>query len=499
MNEHRNNRMGFLVLRRRAWVALGLVALALTLVVILPSLTHSAWPVAEVWRGPWRDPHDTPPARPHVPVTANQRAAAALALAQQATGLTQLAHSRALRQTLHEAKLDAAAGWTQHAGVDLDRLAEQAGLLQVATRSLGTLLLCDSSGQVLGGRLAAGQARASLPTSVAHWPVFAAARQGLALSEVTLPLAGQSPHVPSLQFEMGLPVLDERGRTRGVLIATLDERAWTGSTAFAPTADELACAHGRCPPGAALAWDPRALAVWLQEAPGATPRLWSAATRAGLHGDVSSQALPSQSPVSADADVPHWLRWGLLTVALLVTAGVCALGLRQRRLAHASWADESELALLTTLPGRPRHTLGAALKLEVERRRLQVVQPGSPFCLVSMLAPGSEDVHFPDDVAQAALWVAHEALNNALRGGHLSDLVVHLHAYDRGLRMEVHDTGPGLLGKSATRLVDTGWPRDLGQHASLDAMRDRSAAIGARLTVRSEPYSGTRIVLRWLP
>jgi signal transduction histidine kinase len=154
---------------------------------------------------------------------------------------------------------------------------------------------------------------------------------------------------------------------------------------------------------------------------------------------------------------------------------------------------------LGLVPGRPRHTLATALQLEVEQRRQDVVQPGSPFCLALMLAPGSEEVHLPDDVAHAAFWVASEALNNALRSGHHSDLVVHLHAYNHGLRLEVHDSGTRLLGKSTTCQFEPGWPRDLGQHVSLQAMRDRSATIGARLTVRSDPYSGTRIILRWLP
>jgi hypothetical protein len=164
-----------------------------------------------------------------------------------------------------------------------------------------------------------------------------------------------------------------------------------------------------------------------------------------------------------------------------------------------SCTDVPRSGPVTLLAAQPRQTLAVALQLEVDRRRLDVLQPGSPFALVLMLAPGSDKVQLPAAVEHGALWVAREALNNGLRSGHHSDLVVHLHTYDQGLRLEVHDSSTGLLGKSTSRLFEPGWPRDLGQHVSLQSMRDRCATMGARLTVRCDPFSGTRIILRWLP
>jgi hypothetical protein len=510
MNERRHTRVSFPTLRRRGSFGLGMLVMALALGVLWP-LVMSVPSTALQALMPWHALSGAAPAgSPRQAMTAGQRAAAASALAQQATGLTQLAHSRALRQALHEAQLDAAAGWTLHAGVDLDRIADLAGLAHVAGRSLGVLLLCDSSGHVLGGRLMSGRASAgtagtSLPASVADWPVFAVARLGPALSEVKLTLDASSVHSHKLQFEIGVPVRDPQGQTRGVLIASLDERAWTGATAITPTADELACAQGRCPAAAALAVQPRALAVWLQEAPEAKPRLWQA----------SAAAPPVAAPTTAE---PHPWPWsGVPVVAAVVTAclwiwgswyrsrvsarvvvPVSDPGLEAQPMTAQSLTPEPHHPL-ALVPGQARHTLATALQLEVEQRRLQVMQPGSPFCLAIQLAPGSVNVRLPDDIEHGAFWFACEALNNALRSGHHSDLMVHLHAYNHGLRLEVHDSGIGLLGKSTSCQVKPGWPRDLDQHVSLQAMRDRCATMGARLTVRCEADSGTRIILRWLP
>jgi hypothetical protein len=98
----------------------------------------------------------------------------------------------------------------------------------------------------------------------------------------------------------------------------------------------------------------------------------------------------------------------------------------------------------------------------------------------------------------------------------MSHVVVCLDLRVNGLRLEVHDLGHGVLGPttsmvaagqtpaghggpspSPNRSPSAAWPRDLDQHPSVMAMRHRANEVGARLTLRSEPWQGTRLILRW--
>jgi hypothetical protein len=147
--------------------------------------------------------------------------------------------------------------------------------------------------------------------------------------------------------------------------------------------------------------------------------------------------------------------------------------------------------------------LAAALESEINLQ----TWPGQPSHAVLQVSTGSAPQRLPRALELAAFWIAREALCNALNPAHVSAVVVFLDiqkaGQQLGLRLEVHDIGHGVLGPSAATAAGgtvgpkTSWPRDLDQHPSVTTMRHRAQEVGARLTLRSEPQQGTRIILRW--
>jgi signal transduction histidine kinase len=96
----------------------------------------------------------------------------------------------------------------------------------------------------------------------------------------------------------------------------------------------------------------------------------------------------------------------------------------------------------------------------------------------------------PLDVEEGLYRIALEALNNALKHAQAQNIKVHLRQQEppRGaVILEVADDGTGF--DPATAYARGG----LG----LSSMGERAAALGGRLTVWSEPGSGTRIVVVW--
>ncbi len=78
--------------------------------------------------------------------------------------------------------------------------------------------------------------------------------------------------------------------------------------------------------------------------------------------------------------------------------------------------------------------------------------------------------------------IAQEALSNALRHGHCSEVTVELSADTEARRMRIRDNGRGLSGTSAT---STG----LG----FETMRSRARAIGAQLTIQGRKPRGLEV------
>jgi hypothetical protein len=145
--------------------------------------------------------------------------------------------------------------------------------------------------------------------------------------------------------------------------------------------------------------------------------------------------------------------------------------------------------------------LAPALKQEVGSYQ----QAGQARRVTMDLAHGLVPLRLPADVEAAAFWIAREAIGNALRHPYAglspvqAQVRVYLEIYSVGLRLEVQDLGTGLFGPPLAGHATMGWPRDLDQHPSVMMMRQRAGAVGARLTLRSDPYVGMRVILRWLP
>ena len=86
--------------------------------------------------------------------------------------------------------------------------------------------------------------------------------------------------------------------------------------------------------------------------------------------------------------------------------------------------------------------------------------------------------------------IAQEAVSNALRHASATEVRVTLVAGSSLLRLFVEDDGVGMKGRrSASARGGVG----------LDAMRERSEAIGASLEVSERPGGGTRVTLDYKP
>jgi signal transduction histidine kinase len=92
----------------------------------------------------------------------------------------------------------------------------------------------------------------------------------------------------------------------------------------------------------------------------------------------------------------------------------------------------------------------------------------------------------PASQEEAVLRVAQEAVHNALRHAGAAEVAVSLAGRGKGARLRVVDDGRGFDPDSV---------RSAGRHFGLVSMRDRAAAVGGRLDVRSAPGEGTVVEL----
>lgn len=97
------------------------------------------------------------------------------------------------------------------------------------------------------------------------------------------------------------------------------------------------------------------------------------------------------------------------------------------------------------------------------------------------------DVVLAPDVRTVFYRVAQEALNNVAKHAKAAHASVELTREGAAARLVVHDDGRGFDPATA--------PLGIGR----SSMRERAAAIGARLTVESEPWAGTTVTLMWRP
>jgi signal transduction histidine kinase len=93
----------------------------------------------------------------------------------------------------------------------------------------------------------------------------------------------------------------------------------------------------------------------------------------------------------------------------------------------------------------------------------------------------------PSEVEEGLYRIAQEALNNALKYAHASNITVCLRRASRGgnADLEIADDGEGFDLKTAR----------VGGGLGLSMMKERTTELGGRLSVVSRPGEGTRVLV----
>lgn len=151
--------------------------------------------------------------------------------------------------------------------------------------------------------------------------------------------------------------------------------------------------------------------------------------------------------------------------------------LRQVAALAAEAAEELRAAVIELRPAAlDEDGLGATLRAQV-----QVLDRAHP----ARVAYACRDTRaLPAPQEAALLRVAQEALHNALRHASPRSVDVLLHRRGGATVLRVSDDGTGFDPEAV---------RTAGRHLGLVSMRDRAAAVGGTLTVRSAPGEGTVI------
>ncbi len=128
-------------------------------------------------------------------------------------------------------------------------------------------------------------------------------------------------------------------------------------------------------------------------------------------------------------------------------------------------------------------------------RQLAAAIAGRAGAPVEMTAEGECVV--PPEVHVALYRIAQEALNNVVKHARATQVTVDLRCGPPG-----GGQAPGQQ-RVEIRIQDTGRgfdPDDVSpEHLGLGIMRERAQAIGARLTVESQPGQGTMVAVAWEP
>jgi len=103
----------------------------------------------------------------------------------------------------------------------------------------------------------------------------------------------------------------------------------------------------------------------------------------------------------------------------------------------------------------------------------------------------SEELGLSSATAYEVVQIVREALRNATRHGQATEAVVRLSVYDSHCSLAIHDNGRGFQGGSA--LTDT--EGTVAPSAVPWSIRERAAALGGTLQVRSRPGEGAEVLL----
>jgi PAS domain S-box-containing protein len=149
-------------------------------------------------------------------------------------------------------------------------------------------------------------------------------------------------------------------------------------------------------------------------------------------------------------------------------------------------AMEQVRSLLMELrpPMLEENGLGPALQNEIDR----VYPPGLPCDITLDASEGFMASRWPANVEYAFFMIAREAISNALSHAKADLIQVLLRLEPQGLSMEVADDGQGFVPASGAELAG---------HLGLVGMKERAAAVHARLSFSSLLGDGTRVKLMW--
>jgi signal transduction histidine kinase len=93
----------------------------------------------------------------------------------------------------------------------------------------------------------------------------------------------------------------------------------------------------------------------------------------------------------------------------------------------------------------------------------------------------------PAEVQVAIYRICQEALNNIVKHAGASTVEIVLKHDATAIELSMRDNGRGFV---ASELIPSG-------HYGLSMMRERAEAVGAHLSISSQPGHGTQLTLRW--
>ncbi|GAP17613.1 sensor histidine kinase [Levilinea saccharolytica] len=156
----------------------------------------------------------------------------------------------------------------------------------------------------------------------------------------------------------------------------------------------------------------------------------------------------------------------------------------RRRLEEIRQLTRGALAEMRTLLVELRPNALVEVPLPTLLRQLTEALSGRSRINIQLSAMGERKL--PADVQVGLYRLAQEALNNVVKHAKASEAVVTLRCSEETVRLMVADNGVGFDPSTVT-----------ADHLGLKIMRERAEAIGAKLTIYSEPGEGTQITVVW--
>ncbi len=98
----------------------------------------------------------------------------------------------------------------------------------------------------------------------------------------------------------------------------------------------------------------------------------------------------------------------------------------------------------------------------------------------------AKEIILPAEVQVVFYRICQEALNNVAKHAKAGRVTIDLKQEEEIIVLSIHDDGKGF---------DT--EKTVSGHYGMDMMRERAEAVGAQLTITSQPRHGTDLVLRW--